>query len=107
MAILFYDHLIDKKELHLHIESVEAPQEKKSNLKQLVDDILHSGLMQFVLSKLPSKKHRTFLNKLHHTPYDPELLDYLKEHIDQEIEDQIQKEFTRLKKLILKDIKSQ
>lgn len=107
MSILFYDHLIDKRQLHIHVESLEAPEEKKGKLKQLIDDILHSKLIHFVLDKLPSKKHKTFLSKLESTPYDPQLLEYLKEHIDEEIERQLQEEFARIEKLILKDIKGE
>ena len=107
MAILFYDHLFDRNEIHIHIDQVDAPDEKKSKLKQMVDDILHSKLVHFILDKLPSKKHKTFLSKLEHSPYDPQLIDYLKEHIDEEIETQIQQEFARIEKLILKDIRGE
>jgi len=71
----------------------------KNKIKQLVDDILHQGIIDFTLNKLKPKYHQAFLSRLHHAPYDPEILDYLKEKIAQDIEEQIQ---TQANKLILK-----
>ena len=106
MSLLFYDHLINKKDLHDRLDSLDLPPESKSNFKKMIDEIIHTGLVEFILQKLHPHQHKTFLHQLDHTPYDPELIQYLRDHIDEEIENQIRDEGERLKKLILRDLKN-
>lgn len=103
MSLLFYDHLINKKDLYDQLESMDIPSESRAKFRTMVDEILHTGLVEFILQKLHPHHHKTFLYQLDHAPYDPELLQYLKDHIDAEVEEQIKLEGERLKKLILRD----
>lgn len=105
--LLFYDHLIDKTEIYLYIDNLDAPEDKKKSFKQTIDDIIHTGIVQFILEKLQPNKHRNFLNQLQQAPYDPELLTYLKNHIDDKIEEEIQKQADRLIRLIKKDFQTE
>ena len=52
MSILFYDHLVDKTEALLFIDRLPEPENHKGKLKQLVDDIIHQGLIEYILQKL-------------------------------------------------------
>ncbi len=102
--ILFYDHLIDKSEVLLLIESLSAPEDKKTKFKNLVDDILHTGLTEFILQKLHPHQHRTFLAQLEKAPYDPELIVFLRQQTNTDIENLIRSEAQRILKLITKDL---
>jgi hypothetical protein len=104
MSIIFYDHLINKQEILILVDKTEGEENHKNKVKQLIDDILHQGVVEFTLKKLKPKHHQTFLSRLHHAPYDPEILDYLKEKIAQDIEEQIQNYADKLVKKVRKDL---
>lgn len=106
MSIIFYDHLIDKKDLEKHLDKLALQGDQRTRFMTLIDEILHNGIVEFILQRLHPHQHKVFLSQLEHSPYDPELLSYLKDHIDQEIESQLKQESERLKKLIIKDLKS-
>lgn len=89
MSIIFYDHLVIMSDVDKYIEDLDDPSNQKGKAKQLVDDIIHQGIVEFILEKLDSKKHRTFLQIMHERPYDPEIINYLKEHVSPEIEAEI------------------
>ena len=104
MSILFYDHLINKEEVIILIESTDEPENHKSRAKQLVDDIIHQEIINFILDKLEEPKHKTFLYLIEERPYDPEIILYLQDHVSPTIEielsqfassliDQIKKDF--------------
>lgn len=99
--MLFYDHLIDRKEIINLIDSSITPNNQKGKLKQLVDDILHQGVVEFILQKLHPHQHNRFLSHLHESPYDPEILIYLREQVG----DSIVEEITIYSKKIISEIK--
>ncbi len=96
MSIIFYDHLTPRDKIIVIIKESKAPENQKGKALQLVDDILHQGLVDFILKQLPEKHHRPFLKRLHSMPYDPEILTMLKERIADDIEDRIKEEADRL-----------
>lgn len=104
MSILFYDHLIDRTPIHLHLQTLDIPQQKKDSFKQKIDDIIHSGILEVILQKLHPHHHHTFLDQLKNAPYDPHLLVYLKNNAGEDIEKEIIQQSERLIKLILKDL---
>ena len=104
MPIIFYDHLVNKQQVLIIIDQAKGEDNHKSKIRQLVDDILHQGIVEFILSKLGSKHHQTFLDQLHHAPYNPEILDYLKEKVANDIEEQIQAKADQLIKKVRKDL---
>ena len=104
MSILFYDHLVNKGGVLLLIEKSNQPENHKGKMKQLVDDIVHQGLVEFILQKLHPHQHHTFLSRLESAPYDPELIDYLKEHASTAIETELQAEADKLLADIKKDL---
>ncbi len=104
MSILFYDHLVNKAEVILMIEKSNQPANHKGKMKQLVDDIIHQGLVEYILQKLHPHQHHTFLSRLESAPYDPELISYLREHASPEIEKELQQEADKLLEEIKKDL---
>ncbi len=103
MAIIFYDHLIKKHEIHLLIDGYGEADNHKNKAKQLVDDIIHQAVVALILEKLDQKKHIPFLNMLHERPYDPEIMQYLIQHIGTDIETEIHHEANRIIEEIKKD----
>ena len=104
MSIIFYDHLTPKEEILVIIKQSGAPENQKGKALQLVDDILHQGIVDFILKQLPEKQHRPFLKLLHSMPYDPEILTMLKKRIADDIEDKIREEADRLIKKVRKEL---
>ncbi len=107
MSILFYDHLITKAEIHDHINCLEEAENHKGKALQLVDDIIFQSIMSMILEKLEPHHHHTFLSTVHERPYDPEILAYLRDHIGDNIEEEIRAEANKVVKMILKDLKSE
>lgn len=104
MSIIFYDYLVNKSELLENIDKLNAPDNHKGKMRQLVDDIIHQGLVEFILQKLHPHLHHTFLSRLDATPFDPELISFLKDHISPDIEKEIQAEADKLIAVIKKDL---
>lgn len=104
MPIIFYDHLFSKTEITDLIDQVEEAENIRGRLHQLVDDILYQGITQMILTKLNEKKHAIFLEMLHDRPYDTEILIFLREHTNQQIESEIKAEAEKLVGSILKDM---
>jgi hypothetical protein len=106
MSILFYDHLVHKQEIIIYIDTLSAPENHKSRLRQLVDDIIHQGIIEFLLQKLHPHQHHTFLTRVHDAPYDPEIISFLKDHTHPEIESEIEREANKLLVDIATDLKT-
>ncbi len=104
MSILFYDHLIDKSEILIFIESLPEPENRKSKLRQLTDDIIHQGIIEYILQKLHPHQHHNFLSRLHTTPFDPELISFLKEHIGENVESQLETHGRKLLRTLKHDL---
>lgn len=104
MAILFYDHLITKSEIEDLVRATEEEENQKGKALQLIDDIIFQGIVAFILENLESHHHHTFLTHIHERPYDPEILDFLRDHVGPGIEDDIRSEADRLVKMILRDL---
>lgn len=91
MSILFYDHLIKKEPIILLLEQSEDPENRKAKARQLIDDIIHHELLNFILDRLEEPKHHTFLSLIEQRPYDPEIIAYLQDHISPQIEAEIER----------------
>lgn len=89
------------------IERLETNDDQKSRLKKLVDDIVHQGLLEFLLQKLHPHQHDAFLKLVTHAPYDPIILEFLKKHAGDEIEVEIEARGQKLVDEILDDLKHQ
>src|SRR5258706_12444864 len=105
MAILFYDHLINKSHIIALINEAEEADNQKGRPLQLIDDIIYQGVISLILEKLEPHHHHTFLVQVHEKPYDPEIISYLKDHIGPNIEEEIRTEGEKLIQQIIKDLK--
>lgn len=106
MAPLFFDHLVIKTEVIELINQKPEPENQKGKALQLIDDILYQGIIDHILNKLNPQHHGTFLTQVHERPYDPELINYLKEHIGPDVEEDIRTAANKIVKQILKDLSS-
>lgn len=102
--VLFYDHLVNKQQILIIIDNLPEPETQKYRLKHLIDDIIHQGLVEYILQRLHPHHHKTFLDNLHSTPYDPELIKYLQDKISPEFETELSKEADKLIEIIKKDL---
>lgn len=105
MAILFYDHLINRHHVHIVIDSMTIEIEEKSKLKKLVDEILHSQILSHILERLSPKHHGRFLEDFQKTPYDPQVIQYLRIQIGPDIDDTIREHSDGIIQKIIKDLK--
>lgn len=106
MSKLFYDHLIVLEEVEIELGKFSMDKEEKQELEHLIEEMIHHRVMDRILTHLPRHHHAEFLDRFHKAPYDPELIAYLNERIEESVEEHIQDEIGKLKKEILEDIKS-
>ena len=105
MSKLFYDHLIILEEVEAEIKNAAETEEDRHELWQLVDEIVHSKVLESILDKLPSQHHEEFLDKFHKAPYAEGIIDFLKEKIGENIEKIIRAEIGDLAFEILQEIR--
>lgn len=104
MAKLYYDHLLVLDEVDDHIRSSTRSTEEREELEYLVDEMVHHRVMGCVLDSLPQEHHSEFLDKFHKAPHDEELLKYLQERIDDDVERIVKAEVAKMKDEILEEI---
>ncbi len=105
MSKLFFDHLIVREELNVDLDLHQLDATTRSELLQLIDEILNHHALNVVLSHLPKKHHPDFISRLIHDPGDPELLGYLKSKVTVDIESEIKKHLLKIKTEIKSEIK--
>ena len=96
MSKIFYDHLIVLEEVKIRIDGVAKTPEEKEELWKLVDEIIHHRVMSVIFEKLPEKHHKHFLKRFYASPHDEELISYLNEKIEDDIENFISQEINLL-----------
>lgn len=107
MSKLFYDYLVELKEIDKQIKKVAKTSEEREELWGLVDEIVHHKVMGCILDKLPRVHHEEFLDLFHKSPHDEDLLfTYLRKKVGDNIEDLIKQEIGNLSNDLLEDIKS-
>ncbi|HUV72498.1 MAG TPA: hypothetical protein VMW25_05835 [Clostridia bacterium] len=105
MNKIFYDHLINIKEIVGELDNYELEVEEREELVAIIDETFHQHTLEIILTHLPSEYHQEFLDKFHQAPYDSQLLDFLREMMEIDIEEAIKGQAEKIKKEILKDIK--
>jgi len=100
MSKIFYDHLIIIEEIIAIIDKHSIlPSERKAILAH-VDELLHNAIMDVILTHLPKKDHEEFLHAFMNAPGSKELLSFLQDRIDVNIEKAILKRVDSVKKTI-------
>jgi hypothetical protein len=105
MTKVFYDHLIDIEEVLGELENYEIETEEREEIRIIIDETFHHQTINIILTHLPTQHHQNFLDRFHQSPHDQELLVFLKEQIEADIEEEIKKQAQKIKKEILADIK--
>lgn len=85
MSKLFYDHLINLKEVDREIKKVTSFHDEKVELWKIVDEIVHHKIIGCVFDNLPKEYHGRFIEKMKRNPFDDELLPFLAEKIKDDI----------------------
>lgn len=105
MSKLFFDKLINLKEIDKKIKKTANSVEEREELWVLVDEIVHHKVMGCILDKLPRAHHEEFLGLFHQSPHDEELIfSYLKKKVGENIESLIEQEIGDLSANLLEDI---
>jgi hypothetical protein len=101
MSKLFYDHLLVLEEVRLEIDNICHDKFEKEELWNIIDEILHHSVLDIILEKLNVDHHPEFLEKMLKEPYSENLLTYLKEKLEEDVELLISNEVEKVKKGIL------
>lgn len=101
MSRVFYDHIIVLEELEEEINKIAPSHDAKFKLWQMIDEITHFRVLHRTLKLLPKNHHRKFLMMLHQAPYEPEIMYFLME----KTEGQIEKSLKQEKESILQDLR--
>jgi len=105
MSSVFYDQLIILPSLEEEVKFVAETEEEKHELWQIVDEIIHHNMLEFILDALEEEYHHEFLERFHEAPDDEMHFVYLEERIKGNIKDLIKKEIERIEADILRSIR--
>lgn len=103
MSKVFYDQLVILSDLEIKIGSLGLEPEEKEALGQLVEETVHFRVLTIILDSLPQESHEEFLDSFHQAPHEENLLEYLKEKIE-DIEEKIKGEIGELEKSLLEEL---
>lgn len=106
MTKLFYDHLIIIEEVTEVLVTHQLTQRECEEILELVDKAMHSEILNTIFKHLPKPHHEMFLIHFHAAPHDKKILEFLKDKSAVDIEKEILKTANRVKKNVLKEIKS-
>lgn len=107
MSKLFFDRLVELKEVDKQIKKIAKTKEEREELWILVDEIIHHKVIGCILDKLPRDNHEEFLEMFYKSPHDEELIfTYLRKKVGNNIESLIKQEIGVLATNLLEDTKS-
>ena len=104
MSRLFYDHLMELQKLENYIEEICENHEEKGELWNIVDEIIHHRVLGCVLDHLPRKHHDHFLVKYKDEPHNLDLLVFVQERVEDDIEDKIKRDIRNLQEELLREL---
>lgn len=96
MSRIFFDNLLDLKDLEKEIKQLVQTEEERHELWDIVDDTLNHKVLTFVLHNLPKEHHSEFLELFRVRPHDSELTRYLKEKIGENFEGLLKEEIGKV-----------
>lgn len=101
MSKMFFDHLVDFDSLEKLIKHNIETAEEREELWGLIDEIIHHRVLGCIFDHLPTEHHKEFLSKLHRSPFDLGLLEYLGTKIQKDMEKVIKDEVDQLTQELL------
>jgi len=106
MSKIFWDRLLILEDLDREIKKIAKTQEEREEIWQLIDEIIHHKAMGCILDYLPRHHHEEFLEMFHKSPHDEDLIfGYLKEKINQNIEEILKEQLGSLAFELLGEVK--
>ncbi len=107
MSKLFFDNLIEFKEIELVIKNSASSKEERDEMWMLVDEIINHKVIEKILDKLPRECHEEFLEIFHKSPHDEQIIfAYLHGKTDENIEEILKQELKKISDDLLSEIKS-
>jgi len=103
MSKLFFDHLVKLAKLEEKLAALEAADEEVDELRRIVDELVQQKVVEVILSVLHEDHHHTFISRLHLAPADPEILEWLREQVE-DIDGQIEAAIGELEEEIIKEM---
>lgn len=85
---LFYDHLIDLKEIEATLDKFALKPKDRAKLLKVLDETLHHELFTHFLNILPVHAHGNFLTQVKERPYHGDILIFIRQyhpHVDHDI----------------------
>lgn len=105
MSKLFFDHLLELKEIDKKIKQIAKSADEREELWGLVDEIIHHKVMGCILDSLSPDHHDEFLHLYHTSPHDTDrIFGYLKVKIGSSAEELIKKEIESLSNELVNDL---
>lgn len=104
MSKLFYDHLVLLEEIEEIIGKKAKSHEEREELWQLIDELVHHRVIGCILEVLPEEYHHEFLERFHSCPYEEGLIGFINERIEENIEELIKSEISRLSQEIISEL---
>jgi hypothetical protein len=96
MSKIFYDDIIDLKEVEKHVKLAVKNPEEREEMYKLIDDILHHRLLYAILEKLPKEHHKEFMHRFAERPHDESHLVYLSARVQEDVKEFIKQEVRML-----------
>ncbi len=105
MSKLFFDHLLDFKDLDREVKKIAKTPDEREEIWKLIDEIVHHKVLGCILDNLPRKNHEEFLELFHKSPHDEVLLmGYLKRMIGENFEELLKQEIGSISVDLLREI---
>lgn len=98
MSSIFYDHLIIIEEVVIVFDRYNISKKDQKKLISLMDQTLHTNILEVILTHLPKKQHEDFLNMFIQNPNDPRLFDIIKKQGNKNIVKKILNRANKVKK---------
>ena len=106
MSKIFYDKFINSNELDEIIRYTSERSEEREELWRLVDEVIHHRIIGCIFDHLPKNHHQEFMLKLTNKPHDEEIIIFLGESANKDMEKILSIEMDSIVKEILDDIYS-
>lgn len=104
MSKVFYDNLTSLKELETEINLIAESKEEKEELWNLVDELIHQRVLNSLLDELNVEHHEGLVLRLHNSPHDEGIWEYLKDKLSFDAKEFIRKEIVAIGYEILDDL---
>lgn len=104
MKRVFYSHLIIIEEVEDVLSARVADPREREDARALIYETIHNEMMDLILTHLPRTHHAAFLAQFDVAPHHGDLLTFINTHTGRDMEKEILKKASTIKKRLIKDI---